>query len=217
MPFKELDAVEFPYSTHYLMKVLGDEETGEPYLVYLDEGKHVLRLEVVIGALVDVIQEAKENLYKLTSLYRQIIMITSPNPDTLRSYQLEKKIPTLIEDLTALAESFRRIEAHFREYTGQTGGHGLILNTIVIMLDRMIDRPDRIPSLLGEFRDNIGALGEWISDTESQPLQIDYFIVASADQEFPRAQPTFWQRFMRIRAYIGSYTHDYRNRRHSSR
>lgn len=210
VPFKELDAVEFPYSTHYLMKVLGDEETGEPYLVYLDEGKHVLRLEVVIGALVDAIQEAKENLYKLTSLYRQIIMITSPNPDTLRSYQLEKKIPTLIEDLTALAESFRRIEAHFREYTGQTGGHGLILNTIVIMLDRMIDRPDRIPSLLGEFRDNIGALGEWISDTESQPLQIDYFIVASADQEFPRAQPTFWQGFMHeLRAYIGSYTHDY--------
>ena len=47
------------------------------------------------------------------------------------------------------------------------------------MLDRMIDRPDRIPSLLGEFRDNIGALGEWITNTESQPLQIDYIIVAS--------------------------------------
>ena len=78
------------------------------------------------------------------------------------------------------------------------------------MLERMADRPDRIPGLLGEFRDNIGSLGAWIIDTESQPLQIDYFIVASPEQELPRATPTLWQGFVHeLRAYIGSYTHDF--------
>jgi ABC-type glycerol-3-phosphate transport system substrate-binding protein len=210
VPFEELMSVAFPYSTGYLMKVLGDEETGEEYLIYLDEGQHEIKLEAVIGDLVEYIQQAKDNLYKLTSIYRQIIMITSPNPDTLRSYQLDKKIPTLVDDLKSLAASFRDIEKHFREYTGQTGGHGLILNTLVIMLDRMVDRPDRIPNLLGEFRDNIGSLGEWISDTESQPLQIDYMVIASPEQKMPRATATFWQGLVHeLRAYIGSYTHDF--------
>jgi len=210
VPFREVDSVAFPYSTHYQMKVLGDEETGEEYLFYLEKGQHELKLQVVIGDLVDQIQKAKDNLYKLTSVYRQIIMITSRNPDPLRSYQLDKKIPTLVSDLEELAESFRDIEAHFREYTGQLGGHGLILNTIIFMLDRMADRPDRIPGLLGEFRDNIGSLGAWIISTESQPLQIDYIIVASPDAELPRATPIFWQGVMHeLRAYIGSYTHDY--------
>lgn len=210
VPFREVDVVAFPYSTHYQMKVLGDEQTGEEYLFYLEKGRHELKLEAVIGGLVDHIQRAKDNLYRLSSIYRQIIMITSRNPDTLRSYQLDKKIPTLVPDLKALAESFRDIETHFREHTGQTGGHGLILSTIIFMLERMADRPDRIPGLLGEFRDNIGSLGAWIIDTESQPLQIDYFIVASPEQELPRATPTLWQGFVHeLRAYIGSYTHDF--------
>ena len=96
VPFREVDVVAFPYSTHYQMKVLGDEQTGEEYLFYLEKGRHELKLEAVIGGLVDHIQRAKDNLYRLSSIYRQIIMITSRNPDTLRSYQLDKKIPTLV-------------------------------------------------------------------------------------------------------------------------
>ena len=210
VPFREVEVISFPYSTSYHMNVLTHRETGEEYLFYLEEGEHELTLEVVLGDLVDFIQEAKDNLYKLTSIYRQIIMITSPNPDTLRSYRLERQIPDLIENLEELLTSFKDIQTHFEEYTEQTGGHGVILNTIVFMLDRMIDRPDRIPSLLGEFRDNIGALGEWITNTESQPLQIDYIIVASPEQVMPRATATRRQSLLHeIQAYIGTYTHDF--------
>lgn len=210
VPFKEVDAVAFPHSPSYYMKVLGKDETGNEYLFYLDEGEHEIKLEVVIGDLVEYIQQAKNNLYELTSLYRKIIMITSPNPDPLRSYQLDKKIPNLVEDMIVLLESFAEIQTHFQEYTGETGGHGLILRTIIFMLERMIDRPDRIPNLLDQFRDNIGALGAWITDTESQPLQIDYIIVASPEQSSPRAKATFWQSMLHeIKAYIGSYIHDF--------
>lgn len=210
VPFQELNAVAFPHSTSYYMKTLGVDETGSEYLFYLEAGEHELKLEVVIGNLVDYIQQAKDNLYELTSLYRQIMMITSPNPDPLRAYQLENKIPDLIENMEILRDSFIDIQTHFEEYTGEAGGHGVILTTIIFMLDRMIDRPDRIPSLLGEFRDNIGSLGQWITDTESQPLQIDYILVASPDYKLPRAEATFSQRVKHeVLAYIGSYTHDY--------
>lgn len=208
VPFREVDVIAFPYSTHYIMNTLGDGDT--PYLFYLEEGEHELKLEVVLGDLVDYIHQTKENLYKLTNIYRQIIMITSPNPDTLRSYRLEKQIPTLVDDLRDLSESFKEIRSHFEEYTGQTGGHNVILSTITFMLDRMADRPDRIPGILNEFRDNIGALGEWISNTESQPLQVDYIIVASPDEALPQAVPTRRQAMRHeLQAYIGSFTHDY--------
>ena len=76
------------------------------------------------------------------------------------------------------------------------------------MLDRMADRPDRIPGLLGEFRDNIGSLGALIISTESQPLQIDYIIVASPDAELPAPPPNLAGVMLRAEL-ISDRTHDY--------
>lgn len=210
VPFQEADAIAFPHSSSYQMKVVGETETGMPHLFFLEAGEHELKLEVVIGDLVKYIQQAKNDLYDLTSLYRQILMITSRNPDPLRSYQLERQIPNLLDDLYRLIDSFTDIQNHFQAYTGETGGHSSVLTTIIVMLERMADRPDRIPNVISEFRDNIGLLGQWITDTESQPLMIDYIMIASPDYPLPSGQATFWQRFVHeVRAYIGSYTHDY--------
>ena len=54
VPFAELDAVEFGYSTRYRMHVLGDQD--EPYLFYLSEGRHEITLEVVLGEQAALVQ-----------------------------------------------------------------------------------------------------------------------------------------------------------------
>lgn len=170
----------------------------------------MLRMEVTLGDLAALLQQTEESLYELNTIYRNIIMITSANPDPLRSYQLEKRIPKLIERLGVQAEVMRSMAEELEALTGQKGGQTAVLIDIALMLERMVDKPWAIPSMLGEYRDGIGSLGTWVMNTRRQPLQIDYIIVASMDQELPKARPTFLQTLWHeIRAFVASFTHDY--------
>lgn len=210
VPFAEVDAVQFNFTNRYQMKVLGQDLIDEPFLFYLEEGKHEIRLEAVLGDLAPLIRLTEETLYELNSLYRSIIMITSPTPDPIRSYQLDKRVPQLIERLERQAQVLRGMAAEFERITGQKGGHTATLTDFARMLERMVTRPDSIPNLLQEYRDAIGNLGTWVMNTRQQPLQIDYIVVASPEQEMPRATPTLWQIAMHeVRAFIASFTHDY--------
>lgn len=207
VPLKELEAVSFPFSQFYNLEPLGGRE---PYLFYLEEGKNELTLEVVLGDLAEWIRLTRQSLYELTSLYREIIMITSATPDPLRDYDLENRIPQLFTRLAGQELVFRQMQEFFQTYTGQRGGHTELLNRIAHMLGRMVDKPHTIPKLLGEFRDNIGALGAWISETEGQPLQIDYILVTSPGQKMPKASPTFVDTLKHeAKAFIASFFHDY--------
>lgn len=223
VPYAELNAVRFNYTDRYQMRRLGmvqdvpaaragdtGEREDEPFLFYLTKGKHVLRMEVTLGDLAALLQQTEESLYELNTIYRNIIMITSANPDPLRSYQLEKRIPKLIERLGVQAEVMRSMAEELEALTGQKGGQTAVLIDIALMLERMVDKPWAIPSMLGEYRDGIGSLGTWVMNTRRQPLQIDYIIVASMDQELPKARPTFLQTLWHeIRAFVASFTHDY--------
>lgn len=209
VPFAELQNVEFPYSSRYRMAVLG-ESPDEPYLFYLTKGKHTLTLEVSLGRLAPIFKMTEESLYNLNTIYRRIIMITSGNPDPLRSYQLEKRIPGLIDALRRQAEVVSVMARDFEEATGEKGGHTAVLRDLERLLNRMADRPDIIPRVLAEYRDAIGSLGTWVMTTREQPLQIDFIIVSSPDQPLPRAYPTLLETFMHeIRAFLTSFVHDY--------
>lgn len=210
VPFIEADALQFPFNSYYNM--IGPEtEDGEPALVALEEGKHILKLEVVLGEVADVLRRTEEALYDLNTIYRRIIMITSGQPDPLRSYQLEDRIPGLIDALLEQANVLRNIADEFETITGQRGGHTAVLTTFAIQLEDMAARPYAIPGMIQEYRDNVGALGTWMNQTIEQPLQIDYIIIASPEQEIPDSQPTTVQKLTHeVKAFIASFTYDYK-------
>lgn len=208
VPFEELEAVRFPYSSTYMMHVLGGEE--DPYLFYLDEGKHSITMEVVIGDLVEVIRTIEQSVYDLNSIYRQIVMITSANPDPLRTYELPKRIPGLIDGMIEQAAIVADVADALEEYTGQKGGTTVVLRDLARQLETLAAEPDSIPRRLAEFRDNLGSLGTWLLDVRKQPLAVDYLVIASPEQEMPRATATFQERMgHEVRALRSSYTHDY--------
>lgn len=209
VPFAEFKAMRFPYDTSYNM-ITPQTEDGETALVYLEAGKHQLTLEVVLGDVADILRRVEDTLYDLNTIFRRIIMITSGQPDPLRSYELDKKIPGLIDALMEQAAILRDISYEFELFTGQKGGHTALLNTFARMLEDMADRPYAIPSLIQEFRDNVGALGTWMNQTIEQPLQVDYIIVASPDKVLPSPKPTAVQTLTHeIKSFLASFTYDY--------
>lgn len=208
-PFQEVKAIRFPFSSNYIMNELQDED-GEVYLFYLEKGKHTLQLNVVLGGLVDIVKKAEESLYDLTTIYRQIIMITSTRPDHYRDYQLEERIPNLINELKSQADKFEEIKCQMEEYIGLSGGHISYLQEISILLNRMYKEPERIPRLLDQFKDHLASLGTWLSETTKQPLTIDYIIIASPEKKMPAATVSFFGRIKHeIMAFLATFTNDY--------
>lgn len=210
VPYRELDSVGFNYSPRYEMKRLGLDTHDEPFLFYLEKGKHEISLEAVLGDLADLLFQTEEALYELTSIYRSIIMITSTTPDPMRSYQLDRRIPNLLKRLAEQSRVLTEMAAEFELLTGQKGGHLATLTDLSRMLDRMVDKPESIPNLLKEYRDGIGSLGTWVMDTRNQPLQIDYMVISSPGEKLPRATPTRLEVALHeFRAFLASFVHDY--------
>ncbi len=210
VPFKEAEEIRFNYSNYYRMLVPG-ESPDRPYLFYLEEGENIIKLEVALGEFADMIAATNSVLYELSTIYRQIIMITSRTPDPMRTYQLENKIPSLVERLREQSRTLRKLAIDLEEYTGEKGDHVAFLNSFAHQLDLLAERPDdRIPRSLGELRDNLASLGSWILMTTEQPLQLDYLVIASPDKEMPVASPTVWQILVHeVKSFIASFTHDY--------
>ena len=211
VPFQEVQTLAFDFSNYYDMRLLGTEFNEEPYLFYLEEGKNTITLEVVLGETAKIIRQIEEQLYNMNTIYRRIVMITSPTPDPLRDYQLHLRIPEIIESIAQQGEFFRDIARQMEEMTGEIGGERIeLINSIARLMERMSDQPYRIPDVLPQYRDNIGALGTWLTLVNQQPLSIDYLVISSPGKEMPRATPNFWQTMQHeARSFIASFTFDY--------
>ncbi len=210
VPFQELEAVSFRYGNRYEMFVLGEEDQGEPYLFYLEEGKNTIQLEVVLGGLAELLRIAEGALYELNNMYRQILMITSSTPDPMRDYELEKRIPQVLDNFTKQSRILVDLSTRLENYTGEKGGHATLINDLARQLDDMVKRPHTIPKRLGAYRDNISSLGTWILETREQPLQLDSLFIAAVDSKLPRPAPRVHETLLHeVKAFAASFVVDF--------
>lgn len=207
VPFQEMEQVPFRYKSGYRIDMMGGDE---PYLYYLGQGNHVLRLEVTLGEFTPLIREVEESLMGLNSMYRKILMITGTAPDKVRDYQVDRKIPNLLEVFQDERERLNRISEQLKAISGQSSDQVALLHTMVVQLDEMIDRPDTIPSRLDAYKANTGGLGTWLQKAREQPLQIDSVYVLSPDQEVPAAGMGFFAKLWHeIQTFFYSFFIDY--------
>ena len=206
VPFREVDAVAFPYSSTYRVTPLGGDE---PYLFHLEAGEHTIRMEAVLGGFAQAVAEVDGIVADLLAFYRDVIMITSSNPDPFRSYQLQHRIPSEIGELSALRE--RLVSAAGRvEGMAGAGGVSSSVQELAVLLDRMAQRPEVIPFVLGELQNSITALSVWAARNREQPLQVDYLVVASPDREFPDTRVSVLVRwFRKLQAFVASFSPNY--------
>nr|WP_239588125.1 extracellular solute-binding protein [Gracilibacillus alcaliphilus] len=206
-PFQEMNNLRFNYNLDWQIDTLGEEE---PYLFHLKEGTNTIRLSVSLGDAAPLLRTIESSVLELNEMYRKILMITSNTPDPLRDYQLERRIPDLIEVFTEQAETIRDVAEYLEESTGEKSDKVAVLHSTVQQLELMIEAPHTIARRLDNFKMNVGGLGTWIQTVREQPLTLDYLIVSSPDQELPRAEATLFERAKHeAGAFFASYTEDY--------
>lgn len=217
VPFAEAENLRFYYSTDWEMHVLGQGSSRDtnpnevvPQLIFLQEGENEIRLEVILGEFAEVIRTIEDSLFVLNEAYRNIIMLTTTNPDIYRDYNLGREMPGVIRALGEQGTIIQETGDRLIEITGERGSQSAILYTLAYQLSEMSRNPDDIPRMLSDFKTNIGALGTWILQATEKPLEIDYIMLSAKDEELPRTRAGFFRNLMHeVRSFLASFTEDY--------
>lgn len=209
IPYKELRNVRFDFGFRWQTKTLADDE-GNPYYVFLKKGKNTVTLSVTLGLWGDILQDVDAVNVQMNELYRRIIMITSTNPDTYRDYFLDREIDGLAERFAALSKQLFKLADNFADINGKTSNQSESLRRVAEQLADFAEDVDVIPKRLVRFRDNIAMLSEWVLTNKEQPLELDYFIVHSADASLPNPNASFWENItFKFKQFIAAFSDDY--------
>jgi ABC-type glycerol-3-phosphate transport system substrate-binding protein len=208
IPFRELEDVVYMYRTDWQTSVLGGDE--EPYEFYFDEGMHEITMEVALGKMAEILREVSDITTRLNSIYRSILVVTGPVPDVERDYEFDSIMPDVIADLKLQSERLLTQFNAIIEGTQMSGENAQILNKIHMQTAEMAAKTHTIASRFTAFEVNISSLGTWVMSTRSQPLSLDYLVIAPTDTKMPRANANFLENAsFALQSFFASFFMDY--------
>lgn len=190
VPFAEMENYGFRYAQSWREDVLSDE-LGVPYSFYLEEGHHTLRMEAVLGDFADIVSRVQDSVKQLNSIYREIIKITGVAPDTYRDYQIEKSLPNLEGELIAVRDQLDGAITDMEALTGKNSDKLTVLLTMRDQLNDLIEDEEYFVRVVGSYKINVRACGNWVSTIADQPLAVDRIHITSQDVDVDYANDSF--------------------------
>ncbi len=194
VPFEEVNEYGFSYENTWFYDVLGGEK--EPYKFYLTEGKHTIRMTVVLGDFGDIVGRVSDVTDDLNKIYREVICVTGTSPDQWRDYQVTASLPGLTDELKAAHAKLDSIIKDFEALVGKGSDKERALTTMRKQLEELIEDNEDFVKVVGDYRSNVRACGTWIADVIGQPLALDSIYIYSADNEVKERKNGFFKKFM---------------------
>ena len=211
VPSQPFEQIKFNYDSDWLM-VTPTDESGEPAYVYLEAGKHTLSLEAIPGEIGESMRRLDAIVYEANQYYRQILMITGPNPDKYTDYYVHKEIPELLGVCSRLSSALRVEQEIIEGLSNQTGSEATALARLADVFDRCVNKPNKIPTYISNssIKDNITSVSSWMREYRDQPLEIDYIEVVPASKNFTSVKENFFKSVsFAVKAFVGSFFEDY--------
>lgn len=211
VPFAELSNYEFNYAQNWRTDVLSDE-AGNAYKFYLEAGTHTIRMEVVLGDFSEIVGLVEEAVQQLNDIYRSVIKVTGVSPDTYRDYQIEATLPELngklIEARAIVNQALEKLEV----VAGKNSDKKTVLLTMRDQLDDIIKDNEYIVRVIGSFKTNVRACGNWITQVIGQPLALDCITIYSPDSKPADRDASFWESLSHeVQRLYYSFVIDYNN------
>lgn len=182
IPFEEFEDYGFTYQSGWRLDTLSDDE-GNPYYIYLEEGTHTLRMEVVLGEFADIISNIQECVTQLNDVYRSVIKITGVAPDKFRDYEIEDNLPELEAQLIVIRENLNQAIKDLQSLIGTKSDKEAVLITMRDQLDELIYDQERFSEVLSTYKINVRATANWITQVIDQPLQLDRIYIFSPEEK----------------------------------
>ena len=223
-PFEEALKLGYDYSAEWQVTQLaggkadvnGDGEIDEDdvqttYSVYLRENViYTIRLEVTLGKMGDVVRRVEDILNSINNDYLNIIKLTGITPDQYRDYGFSQVMPDVMVDMVIQSRNLYDLAEELTIIAGEKSSNVATLEKVARLLEEMGTDDDEVAKNLSNLKSYIGTLGTFLSDAQTQPLQLDYILIQPMGAEAPRATPNFFQTFIHeVKGFIQSFFRDY--------
>ncbi len=211
VPFEDVSSIAFKYNTVWDLMTLSDEN-GTPYRFYLTEGPHTIRLEATLGDMGSVLSEMEDSIYRLNQIYRTVLLLTGPNPDRYRDYNIKAIYPEVIKGLNLESKRLYKLVDDTVALTGQMNDRVAVAHTLALQMENFVKNNDRITQQFANFKDNITSFGTAQQNMAETKLDVDQIFIHSSDvtpqSNDDNALTRAWHE---IKACAASYTVDYNN------
>ncbi|MDE5590996.1 MAG: extracellular solute-binding protein [Acetatifactor sp.] len=209
VPFSEMQSVSFEYGNDWEYKELADEE-GTPYQIYLERGKHTIRLEAALGGLGPILEQLEDSTFRLNQIYRKVLVYTGANPDRYRDYQINRNYPQVMEAMDLESKRLYKIVDDMVAYSGQKADQIATAQTVAQQLERFCAKPQKITTEFTTFKDNITAVGTATLTMSETKLDIDYLVVSGVDAKVEKKKSNvFMQLWHEAKSFAASFVVDY--------
>lgn len=209
VPCLEANQIKFYYDTDWSITT-PKSENGDDLYFYLQAGTNTISLEAVPGEIGEIMGDLDELVYNINSYYRQIRQITGPDPDEYNNYMIDTAIPSIVPDFKEYAQTLRDKKAEIEKLSGSGGTEAETLEKMAIVLDKCIKKPDLIPEMMSQIKDNITSVSSFVNQYREQPLEVDMIEVVTSDQDFTSCDKSFFGSLgFGFKGFIGSFFEDY--------
>ena len=206
VPFKELNAVRFNYSSGWKNMLLGDSNGA--YSIFLEKGKHTITMENVIGDLTSTMSVLQTVIADLNKQYLSVVMITSADPDPYRDYYLDKQLPDLPAALRKNADLLFAEAKRLEDIVGAKGAENAYFEDVAYNLQNYAND---IVGLTGsgkltKLKNDINGLSAKLTVYQEQALDIDYIALVSSDKKMPKTAMNVWEWIVyQVRSFFASF------------
>lgn len=211
IPCEEAQYIRFDYDNGWQVQDITDD-VGNTMYFFLDAGINTITLEVTLGEFADVLDRVDSTIYTLNQCYREILMITGSTPDTFRDYNFKGIIPDTLAQLASSSKELKDIVTDIEQLVGDTGSFTSSFKTLIEDLDTMTENPRVIAKRLTNFKSNLGTISTWLLNATSQPVSMDWVMVApqEAGDEIPDADAGFFKMLKHhFMMFLASFYVDY--------
>ncbi|MBQ7876625.1 MAG: extracellular solute-binding protein [Clostridia bacterium] len=198
VPFQEANKIGFDYSTSFENYVISDSE-GKALLFYLNKGKNTITMDVVLGDFANALSEVENSVLVLNEMYRKVVQITGTVPDTYIDYEIGTKVKgvqigedeyqTFAETMKDQADALYAVVDEMVKITGEKGSGTIQLEKVARQCAQFAEKPDDVVDEISDFKSNISALGTWMLEISSMPLEVDSFTLSKPGATLKNAEP----------------------------
>lgn len=192
VPFAEAEVIGFEYSGTMQNYTIAAED-GTPYYVYLHKGMNDITLECVLGSIGGVLSQVEESLRNLNALYLSTIQITGQVPSQYIDYEIAKKIPEFVDTMTVESQRLFTLVDQMVQITGEKGENTAMLEKMAIQAEGLANDPEKIVEELSQLKNNIAALGTWINNISTMPLELDAVLLSADIASLPTPTEGFFE------------------------
>ncbi len=208
VPFDGLNCVYFAASNKFVNDAVGSEK--DDYRIYLEKGKHIVRFEVTLDSLQDVILQFENVLDNLNRLSGKINVIVGESADLNRDYNFVEAIPDLARTLENSSDKLTSIINKLKSDKDE-GSQIARIKEAARLLRKMAKKPQDIAGQLEYFRSQLYDLAAVLSNMKTQPLEMDYFkFTPCAGAKSTAENSGFFERLkFRFKSFLYSFVGDY--------